>query len=479
MAIHLKELRAKLMRTETLSLGTMPPGTWRTTLVVMVASGLTACADKTAAPVVYGSQPQWQGRVYNSPEDLAAERAAIEARRKKTAPSRYSDAGASQRLSDLDAELDGANLDGPRLDGAGPNKPENASSGFEYSAPAAVRPVEQSSLEQPAQLVRASAPERQRFDYEARPVYLSTEQREQAKKEASTLNRLASAGTVTVGKGDTVYAISRRSGVAPNDLIKANNLKAPYHLEVGQVLRVPGSTAATAPRQSPSKAPVETLKTATRVHAVRSGDTLYSISRSTGVSVEKIASLNNLKKPYTLSVGDRLEIPANGTPNAKLVASKQPTASRTPQSVSLSQSVANTSARVAPVLTNDPSELFNWPVKGAIVGKYSKGGSAKRNDGINIAAPLGTPVRAAADGEVVYRGSELEGYGNLLLIKHADGFVTAYAHNDAMIVKTGEIVRKGQVIAKVGQTGSAAEPQLHFEIRQNLKAVDPMAFLNK
>ena len=121
--------------------------------------------------------------------------------------------------------------------------------------------------------------------------------------------------------------------------------------------------------------------------------------------------------------------------------------------------------------------MFDWPVKGAIIGQYGSGDLGRRNDGVNIAAPVGTPVRSAADGEVVYRGSELDGYGNLLLIKHDDGFVTAYAHNDVMLVRKGQKVRQGQVIAKVGQTGSAPEPQLHFEIRQNLKSVDPLAFL--
>jgi len=116
-------------------------------------------------------------------------------------------------------------------------------------------------------------------------------------------------------------------------------------------------------------------------------------------------------------------------------------------------------------------------VKGAVIAEFGSAGVGRRNDGVNIAAPVGTPVRAAADGEVVYRGSELDGYGNLLLIKHADGFVTAYAHNDTMLARKGQKVQKGQVIAKVGQTGAVTEPQLHFEIRQNLKSVDPLALL--
>ena len=94
-----------------------------------------------------------------------------------------------------------------------------------------------------------------------------------------------------------------------------------------------------------------------------------------------------------------------------------------------------------------------------------------------VFAPAGTAVRAAADGEVVYRGAELDGFGNLLLVRHDGGYVTAYAHNDAMLVRKGDRVRQGQVIAKVGQTGAVTSPQLHFEIRRQLEAVDPMAFL--
>ncbi|MHA7873321.1 MAG: murein hydrolase activator EnvC family protein, partial [Hyphococcus sp.] len=121
--------------------------------------------------------------------------------------------------------------------------------------------------------------------------------------------------------------------------------------------------------------------------------------------------------------------------------------------------------------------MFAWPVRGAVIAEYGSGDVGRRNDGVNIAAPAGTPVRAAADGEVVYRGSELDGFGNLLLVKHTDGFVTAYAHNDAMLVKKGDKVRQGQVIAKVGESGAVTSPQLHFEIRQNLKSVDPIALL--
>jgi biotin carboxyl carrier protein len=120
---------------------------------------------------------------------------------------------------------------------------------------------------------------------------------------------------------------------------------------------------------------------------------------------------------------------------------------------------------------------FPWPVRGPIVASYGSTANGGRNDGINIAAPRGTPIRAIAAGEVAYAGNELRGYGNLVLIKHDDGWISAYAHCDQLLVKKGDKVAAGQVIAKVGTTGGVSEPQLHFELRRGKRAVDPREFL--
>ena len=423
---------------------------WRKAAFLVSVSALAACANNGAAPVVYGSQPQWQGRIYNSADEIADERARADARRV---------ARNAQRPG---------HLADPRLAN------RYALDERERATPAPVPVVE---VSEPSPLERASASRPQRFDYDARPVYLNADERAAVlsapRAQASTIS---SVQTVDVRAGDTVYAISRRTGANPQAIIRANGLKQPYHLDVGQKLIVPGagpdsgqSAAENAPATI-SLASSASARRSDRTHMVRAGDTLFSISRSTGVAVEAIARANGLTAPYTLSVGDRLRVPGSSGAAQSRQAKAAASAEREdrnvrPDAISLS----------APAKT--PDELFNWPVKGAIIGKYSKGGGAKRNDGINIAAPVGTPVRAAADGEVVYRGAELDGYGNLLLVKHDDGYVTAYAHNEAMLVRKGDRVRQGQVIAKVGQTGSATQPQLHFEIRQNLKAVDPMAFL--
>ncbi|HEY9539438.1 MAG TPA: M23 family metallopeptidase, partial [Kiloniellaceae bacterium] len=121
---------------------------------------------------------------------------------------------------------------------------------------------------------------------------------------------------------------------------------------------------------------------------------------------------------------------------------------------------------------------FHWPVRGALLSSYGAKSGGEHNDGINIAAPRGTPVRAAENGVVAYAGEELKGFGKLLLVKHADGWVTAYAHNEALLVSAGDTVRQGQTIARVGSSGHVDRPQLHFEVRRGTRAVDPQAQLS-
>ena len=125
-------------------------------------------------------------------------------------------------------------------------------------------------------------------------------------------------------------------------------------------------------------------------------------------------------------------------------------------------------------------DRFLWPVQaGKIVLGYGPTSSGLHNDGVNIAAPSGTDVRAAENGVVAYAGNELRDFGNLLLIRHADGWMTAYAHNDALLVKRGDTVTRGQPIARVGQSGNVGEPQLHFELRRGTRPLDPLPYLGE
>lgn len=279
-------------------------------------------------------------------------------------------------------------------------------------------------------------------------------------------------GYIEVQPGDTVYALSRRFDVTPKAIIDANDLQRPYTLSVGQALRLPRGASLPAEASAPARRVVarDTLYT------VRKGDTLYSISRASKVPVQTIASANRLSAPYRIDVGRQLVIPQAPVGAARFADTPAPAAAQdrsAPEDVSdLARQVSYSRPEPA-----SAASKFAWPVRGAIVSEFGAGELGRRNDGINIAAPAGTAVRAAADGEVVYRGAELDGFGNLLLVRHDGGYVTAYAHNDAMLVRKGDRVRQGQVIAKVGQTGAVTSPQLHFEIRRQLEAVDPMAFL--
>ena len=261
----------------------------------------------------------------------------------------------------------------------------------------------------------------------------------------STSRRLAG-NRHTVVRGDTLYSLGRRYGVATRALIEANGLRAPYTLRVGQVLRFP----------------------APGVHVVKRGETTYGISRQYGASLQDLVRVNGLRPPYRLAVGQKLTLP-NGS--ARQVASNRTTTSR-----------PNTTRRSGPgrVTTRPPARQgsrFAWPTDGQIISRFGPKEGGIHNDGINILAKQGAPVRVADAGVVVYAADDLEGYGNLVLVRHQGGWVTAYAHNDSLSVKEGDTVKRGQLIARVGRTGGVPQPQLHFEIRKGRQALDPLRYL--
>lgn len=257
-----------------------------------------------------------------------------------------------------------------------------------------------------------------------------------------------SGNAVQVGPGDTVYALSRRHGVPVETIIRTNDLKPPYHLVVGQWV--------TLWREGE--------------YIVRDGDTIESVSRVYGVDALALASVNGLSAPYNLRNGQTLRIPdAMGQPGqASSPATTTPVIARSP---------------LPPPAVPTPPEAssggFIWPVDGKVVSSFGRKTKGLRNDGINIEVAHGTAVRASQSGVVAYAGNELRGFGNMLLIKHSDGWVTAYAHNETLLVARGDTVRKGQVIAKVGTSGSVTNPQLHFELRKGKKPVDPLRYLGK
>jgi murein DD-endopeptidase MepM/ murein hydrolase activator NlpD len=265
-------------------------------------------------------------------------------------------------------------------------------------------------------------------------------------------------GTIIVEKGDTVYGVSRQNDVSVRAIIDINNLKAPFHINEGQRLRIP---------QEPT-------------HVVRAGDTLYSVSRSYNTDVYTLAKTNKLKPPFTLTPGQRLTLPTgnNLTTASQNLSPKpikvEPVPVPSAKLVKAEPRLAKTSIPQPP---KRESSRFAWPLKGKVLSSFGSQKAGLHNDGLNIAAERGTPVKAAENGVVAYSGNELRGFGNMILVKHSDGWITAYAHNENLLVKRGQTIKKGQTIASVGSSGGVTTPQLHFEIRKGMKSVDPTKFL--
>ncbi len=252
-------------------------------------------------------------------------------------------------------------------------------------------------------------------------------------------------GTVTVRRGDTVYGIARAHGVELRSLISANNMKAPYLLRIGEVLKLPQP----------------------HYYVVKRGDTGYGISRKFGIDLTTLVRMNGMKRPYRLRVGQRLKLPAGAREAEVRVASAS------------SSSGGKTPKTTVPEPPARSGRGFLWPVNGKILSSFGPKEGGLHNDGINIKTPQGAEIRAAEAGVVAYAGDELRGYGNLLLIRHDGGWITAYAHNEKLMVSRGDRVSRGQVIASAGSTGGVRDPQLHFEIRKGRQAVDPLNYLPK
>ncbi len=291
-----------------------------------------------------------------------------------------------------------------------------------------------------------------------------------------------------------MYSLARANGLTVNQLAGANNIRAPYTLAVGQRLSVPGTSNPVSPRPTVAfanaPAPRAQVQSGSRnngVHIVRRGETLYSLGRAYEMRPHRIAAHNGLSMNSGLSIGQRVRIPGGSvqSPVANSAPAPLPrrqVAARTPDYLDQTAPVTRQQAPVMQQETRieqaDRGSGFRWPVRGRVISKFGTKPNNTRNEGINIAVPEGTGVRSAEAGVVAYAGNELKGYGNLVLIRHQNGWVTAYAHNSELMVKRGDAVRRGDVIARAGKTGSVKTPQVHFEVRQGATAVDPMKYLS-
>lgn len=312
-------------------------------------------------------------------------------------------------------------------------------------------------------------------------------------------------GTVTVQKGDTLSAIAKRYKVPLEALASLNGMSPNEMVGPGRRLVLPVA----------------------RTHKVLPNDTMFSLSRMYGTTVDRLAEENGIRPPYALKSGQVLKIPSGAktavvsAPPARVLqsakeppqpAAAQPNASnastaarmlKTPgpspvtkafdsligklaaddaqvetvPKVSLvSAATAEPATRGAEMVGRSSRQGFIWPVKGQVISSYGPKTGGLYNDGINIAAPRGTPVKAASSGTVAYVG-EMRSYGNLVLIRHANGMVTTYAHLSNVAVKSGMKVSQGQVIGAVGSTGTVMNAQLHFEVRRGKNTLDPKQYL--
>jgi len=295
---------------------------------------------------------------------------------------------------------------------------------------------------------------------------------------------------VTVGYGDTVDSIARRHGVPASAIMQTNGLRDSSQIRPGQRLVIPRNVASTTQTAS-----ARTPAAGSNIHVVQHGETLMSIARRNGVTLTALARANHLQSSSRLSVGDRIAIPGGGH---QVAAAHPPAAPQvTPQvaqqrAVPLTKVASAGPVQVANVAKEEPRvtesavktaeptgamPAFRWPVRGRVIAGFGSKPNGTQNDGINLAVPEGTPIKAADDGVVAYAGNELKGYGNLVLIRHSNGFVSAYAHASELMVKRGDTIKRGQVIAHAGQTGNVTSPQLHFEIRKGSTPVDPTQYL--
>ena len=268
------------------------------------------------------------------------------------------------------------------------------------------------------------------------------------KKTNSDMKVKKSGHQIRVTSGDTVYGLSRKYNTSLKQIISINNLKPPYKLLIGQSLEIPLE----------------------HFHTVVETDTIYSVSKLYNIDIKKLVRLNRIKSPYYLVVGDRLTLPAGST---KTKEDPRVTLVKPAEGVDLN------GRGTLPSIASGNKSQFLWPINGKIISRFGPKDGGLHNDGINLEVSRGAPLRAAANGVVAYAGNELPGYGNLLLIRHADGWMSAYAHNKELLVARGDRVVQGEIIAYAGSSGNVSVPQSHFELRRNGKPVDPLKYLGK
>lgn len=282
--------------------------------------------------------------------------------------------------------------------------------------------------------------------------------------------RQISASRYIVRRGDTLRAIGDMTGAGSEAIAMENGLIPPFKLVVGQELHIPAGL----------------------FHRVAAGETGIGIARAYGVDWGEIATMNALTEPFILRLGQRLRLPAEARAQSPVDVAARASAFTldiddivTGSQPALAEGRQPAAARTAPerIMTTaitPPAHFsgrFRWPLSGPILARFGNLAPGKVSDGINIGAAAGTPIHASADGVVAYAGDQIGVYGGLILINHGAGWISAYGHAESLNVQRGQAVKAGDIIARAGASGQVQTPQLHFELRQNRKPVDPLKYL--
>ena len=315
---------------------------------------------------------------------------------------------------------------------------------------------------------------------------------------------------VKVAKGDTLSSLSHRYGVSVEEIMSANNLPD-GRLSIGQPLVMPGVSGPQPQQQfaeaAPAPAPESTPASASgSTYKAQKGDTPHDIAEKLGVDEKALIARNNLK-PNNLRTSANPAVhvvktttiiaPGAGTSLAEEESKSiaEGAAAKPANSADKKQGSAPNEIAASPEITGEDNSRvanggdlptpdpmsgnsFRWPVRGRVIAEFGARPDGGHNDGIDVAVPQGTSVQAAENGVVAYAGNELKGYGNLVLIRHANNWVSAYANNEELLVKRGDKVRRGQIIAKAGATGAVNQPQVHFELRKGSRPVDPTKYMS-
>ncbi|MDA9708525.1 M23 family metallopeptidase [Alphaproteobacteria bacterium] len=256
--------------------------------------------------------------------------------------------------------------------------------------------------------------------------------------DSKEINKKTKSKKVKVVTGDTLASISKKYKVTKKELIRFNKIKYPYILKPGNFIKIP----------------------VPKIYKIKKGDTLYKIARCSSTNISEIKNKNIKINEKKLIVGSVINLPYYSINKCK----------------QKNKVVKKNNIKKKPIKSK---EIFIWPVEGSIITYFGKQKGGRKNDGINIMSVKGNPVRAAMSGKVIYRGNELLAWGNLIIIKHKNNWTTAYAHLDKLLVKKGEIIKTGEIIASVGETGNVDKSQLHFQVRKHSKPLDPIKFLKK